>query len=65
MKLFAEDITSDKQRKMVYNIEMENMAQTAKALMESVSHLQASFTSATHQEHVRPMFKVSGELFYQ
>ncbi|RUS76389.1 hypothetical protein EGW08_015840 [Elysia chlorotica] len=55
----AKDITSDKQRKMVYNIEMEHMAQTAKALMESVSHLQASFTSATHQEHVRPMFKLA------
>ncbi|KAK3733623.1 hypothetical protein RRG08_063293, partial [Elysia crispata] len=55
----AKDITSDKQRKLVYNIEMEHMAQTAKALMESVSHLQASFTSATHQEHVRPMFKLA------
>lgn len=35
------------------------MAQAAKALMESVSHVQTSFTSATHLEHVRPMFKVS------
>lgn len=35
------------------------MATTAKALMESVSHVQSNFTSATHFEHVRPMFKVS------
>ncbi|GFO03195.1 Brefeldin a-inhibited guanine nucleotide-exchange protein 1 [Plakobranchus ocellatus] len=55
----AKDITSDKQRKLLYNLEMEHMAQTAKALMESVSHCQASFTSATHQEHVRPMFKLA------
>ncbi|KAI8773979.1 brefeldin A-inhibited guanine nucleotide-exchange protein 1-like isoform X1 [Biomphalaria glabrata] len=55
----AKDITSDKQRRLLYNLEMENMAQTAKALMESVSHCQVSFTSATHQEHVRPMFKLA------
>lgn len=53
------DITSDKQRRLLYNVEMEHMATTAKALMESVSHVQSNFTSATHFEHVRPMFKVS------
>lgn len=53
------DITSDKQRRLLYNVEMEHMASTAKALMESVSHVQSNFTSATHFEHVRPMFKVS------
>lgn len=51
-------VTSEKQRRLLYNMEMEHMAQTAKALMESVSHVQSSFTSATHHEHVRPMFKV-------
>ena len=30
----------------------------AKVMMESISHVESSFTSATHQEHVRPMFKV-------
>lgn len=35
------------------------MARTAKALMEAVSHAKAPFTSATHLDHVRPMFKVS------
>ena len=34
------------------------MAKTARALMEDISGKQASFTSATHVEHVRPMFKV-------
>lgn len=53
-----EDITSDKQRRLLYNLEMEQMAHTAKALMESVSHVSSNFTSATHLEHVRPMFKV-------
>lgn len=57
--MFSEDITSDKKRRLLYNLEMEQMAQTAKALMEGVSHVQTSFTSATHLEHVRPMFKVN------
>lgn len=52
------DVASEKQRRLLYNLEMEQMAKTAKALMEAVSHVQAPFTSATHLEHVRPMFKV-------
>jgi len=48
---------NERQRRLLYNVEMEQMAQTAKALMESVSHVQSNFTSATHLEHVRPMFK--------
>ncbi|XP_021363168.1 brefeldin A-inhibited guanine nucleotide-exchange protein 1-like isoform X2 [Mizuhopecten yessoensis] len=55
----AKDITSDKQRRLLYNLEMEQMAHTAKALMESVSHVSSNFTSATHLEHVRPMFKMA------
>lgn len=53
------DVASEKQRRLLYNMEMEQMAKTAKALMEAVSHAQAPFFSATHLEHVRPMFKVS------
>ena len=34
------------------------MAQTAEALMEGMSNKPSSFTSATHAEHVRGMFKV-------
>ena len=37
---------------------MEQMAQTAKTLIEGVSQIQTTFTSATHVEHIRPMFKV-------
>ncbi|XP_043945867.1 brefeldin A-inhibited guanine nucleotide-exchange protein 2 [Protopterus annectens] len=52
-------LASEKQRRLLYNLEMEQMAKTAKALMEAVSHAQAPFTSATHLEHVRPMFKLA------
>ena len=38
---------------------MESIASTAKQLMEAASHVEVSFTEATHVEHVRPMFKVS------
>ena len=37
---------------------MAQMAQTAEALMEGMSNKPSSFTSATHAEHVRGMFKV-------
>jgi len=52
------DVTSERQRRLLYNMEMNHMAKTAKALMESVSHVRSNFTSAVHLEHVRPMFKV-------
>ncbi|XP_041422402.1 brefeldin A-inhibited guanine nucleotide-exchange protein 1 isoform X1 [Xenopus laevis] len=52
-------VASEKQRRLLYNLEMEQMAKTAKALMEAVSHVQVPFTSATHLEHVRPMFKLA------
>lgn len=60
--MFFLDVASEKQRRLLYNLEMEQMAKTAKALMEAVSHAKAPFTSATHLDHVRPMFKVSMEL---
>lgn len=56
---FFVGVASEKQRRLLYNLEMEQMARTAKALMEAVSHAKAPFTSATHLDHVRPMFKVS------
>lgn len=54
-----QSVSSEKKRRLLYNMEMEQMARTAKALMESVSHVQASFTCAKHLEHVRPMFKLA------
>ena len=42
----------------MYALEMEQMGETVKAMMEDVSRRQTKFTSATHVEHVRPMFSV-------
>ncbi|KAM6982997.1 brefeldin A-inhibited guanine nucleotide-exchange protein 2 [Tautogolabrus adspersus] len=58
-KSTKQNVASEKQRRLLYNVEMEQMAKTAKALMEAVSHAQAPFFSATHLEHVRPMFKLA------
>ena len=58
LELIFSDVTSERQRRLLYNMEMNHMAKTAKALMESVSHVKSNFTSAVHLEHVRPMFKV-------
>uniref|UniRef100_A0A8C1UW08 ADP-ribosylation factor guanine nucleotide-exchange factor 2 (brefeldin A-inhibited) n=1 Tax=Cyprinus carpio TaxID=7962 RepID=A0A8C1UW08_CYPCA len=58
-KSSKQNVASEKQRRLLYNMEMEQMAKTAKALMEAVSHAQAPFFSATHLEHVRPMFKLA------
>lgn len=49
---------SEKQRRAMYALEMEQMGETVKAMMEDVSRRQTKFTSATHVEHVRPMFSV-------
>ncbi|XP_043188621.1 brefeldin A-inhibited guanine nucleotide-exchange protein 1-like isoform X1 [Amphibalanus amphitrite] len=50
---------SEKQRRLLFNLEMEQMSLAAKSLMEAASHVQAEFTCATHVEHVRPMFKLA------
>ena len=54
----SSDLQNEKQRRLLYYQEMEQMAQTAKILIEGVSQIQTTFTSATHVEHIRPMFKV-------
>lgn len=53
------NVASERQRKLLYDLETEQMAKAAKALMEAASHIGALFTSATHSEHVRPMFKIA------
>lgn len=58
MLLTAAAAVTPKQRKTMFDTEMQHMTSVAKALMESVSHAKIEFTSATHHEHVRPMFKV-------
>ncbi|XP_026674673.1 brefeldin A-inhibited guanine nucleotide-exchange protein 1 [Ceratina calcarata] len=52
-------ISSEKKRRLLWNLEMEVISTAAKNLMESVSHVQAPFTTAKHLEHVRPMFKIA------
>lgn len=54
-----QQISSEKRRKILWNMEMESISTAAKNLMESVSHVQAPFTTAKHLEHVRPMFKMA------
>ncbi len=49
---------SEKQRRQVYSQEMAELAETTKVLMENFSEKSSTFTSATHVEHVRGMFKV-------
>ena len=51
-------VVSEKQRRQVYSEEMAQVAETAKALMENFSEKSSTFTSATHVEHIRGMFKV-------
>ncbi|KHN85376.1 Brefeldin A-inhibited guanine nucleotide-exchange protein 1 [Toxocara canis] len=51
--------TSERQRKLLQNVELAQMANTARGLMEAASHYEAAFTSASHYEHVRPMFKIA------
>jgi len=44
---------------MLYLQEMESMAQTAKSMMEDISHVHTSFIQATHIQHINPMFKIA------
>ncbi|XP_053209714.1 brefeldin A-inhibited guanine nucleotide-exchange protein 1-like [Panonychus citri] len=53
------EVTNPKKRRLLYDMEIEQMVSTARVLMESVAHVEASFTSAKHLEHVRPMFKIA------
>ena len=50
---------TDKTRQQLNDAEMEQMAQTAKAMMEDRSHIETHFIIATRTEHARPMFKVA------
>ena len=58
MLLISPAVANEKKRKSLFNLEMESISHTAKSLMEAASHVDATFTLATHVEHVRPMFKV-------
>lgn len=63
VKVRGNEVASEKARRLLYNMEMETMATAAKALMESVSHVESPFTSAKHLDHVRPMFRTAWTSF--
>lgn len=50
---------NEKQRKQLYNMEIEQVTQTARSLMETVCHVSYNFTSAKYGEHIMPMFKLA------
>lgn len=56
--LFLLDLQSEKHRRMLYSMEMEQMAENAKTQMEDVSHIHTDFVTATQIGHVKTMFKV-------
>ncbi|XP_068200225.1 brefeldin A-inhibited guanine nucleotide-exchange protein 1-like isoform X2 [Palaemon carinicauda] len=58
-KLGKQAVSNEKKRKSLFNLEMETISDVAKSLMEAASHVDATFTLATHVEHVRPMFKMA------
>ncbi|KAK7060645.1 Brefeldin A-inhibited guanine nucleotide-exchange protein 1 [Halocaridina rubra] len=58
-KLGKQAVSNEKKRKTLFNLEMGTISDTAKSLMEAASHVDATFTLATHVEHVRPMFKMA------
>ena len=49
---------SEKQRRIIYHQEMSKAAETAKALVEGMRNTASVFTTATHIEHAKAMFKV-------
>lgn len=56
---WTDKLAPGKQRRQINNLEMESMSESARALMESVSHSEAQFTLASHLEYVKPMFKIA------
>ncbi|CAI8011228.1 Brefeldin A-inhibited guanine nucleotide-exchange protein 2 [Geodia barretti] len=50
---------SEKQRRVIYQKEMLEASETAKALVEGMKNSASDFITATHVEHVKAMFKVS------
>ena len=54
---------SEKQRRVIYQKEMLEASETAKALVEGMKNSASDFITATHVEHVKAMFKVIKSLF--
>ncbi|XP_046858111.1 brefeldin A-inhibited guanine nucleotide-exchange protein 1-like isoform X10 [Xenia sp. Carnegie-2017] len=56
-------LQSEKHRRMLYSMEIEQMAENAKTQMEDVSHIQTDFVTATQIGPVKTMFKVAWSPF--
>ena len=52
------NLTTEKDLRLLYNMEIEQVTKTARSLMESMSHITTEFTSATYGQHIKPMFKI-------
>ena len=52
------DITSDKQRELLFDMQMRDVETLARDLMSNAGTIREEFTTAKHLEHVRPMFQV-------
>ena len=50
---------TEKQRRLLYNMEIEQVTQTARSLMESLYHVATPFTTAKYGQHIMPMFKLA------
>ena len=55
---YPDSAVSAKKREKVYSEVSAKMAETAQAIMEDIKGKESAFTSATHAEYVRLMFKV-------
>ncbi len=53
------DITSDKQRELLFDMQMKDVESIARELMSNAGTIREEFTTAKHLEHVRPMFQVN------
>ncbi|UJR27887.1 hypothetical protein I4U23_009152 [Adineta vaga] len=52
-----ENITSDKQRELLFDMQMRDVETLARDLMSNAGTIREEFTTAKHLEHVRPMFQ--------
>ncbi|CAF1321481.1 unnamed protein product [Adineta steineri] len=52
-----ENITSDKQRELLFHMQMKDVESIARDLMSNAGTIREEFTTAKHLEHVRPMFQ--------
>jgi brefeldin A-inhibited guanine nucleotide-exchange protein len=53
-----ETITTDKQRELLFDVQMKDVETIARDLMSNAGSINEEFTIAKHFEHVRPMFQV-------